>query len=78
MRFPVDEKANTCAEEAESKTLGAGLIDKSPEDETARRVDVKVLLMGILALSRESIEAVRRAGRGERAYGFGQSWSNLH
>lgn len=71
MRFPVDEKANTCADEAESKALGAGLMERSPEEETAKSVEVKVLLIGILALSKESMEALSRAGRGERAYGYG-------
>lgn len=52
-------------------------MEKSPEDETDKRVDVKVLLMGILALSKESIEAFRRAGRGDRACDLRQSCCNL-
>lgn len=67
MRFPVDEKAKTWAEEAGSKSFGEGLMEMSPEGWMARRVEVKVLVMGMLALRKASMAALRRDGRGERA-----------
>lgn len=69
IRFPVDEKANTWAEEAGSKSLGEGLMEMSPQGWMARRVEVKVLVMGMLALRKASMAALRRDGRGERACG---------
>jgi hypothetical protein len=36
----------------------------------ARRVEVNVLVKGILALMKARMEALRRDGRGERACGF--------
>jgi hypothetical protein len=65
--FPADEKANTWVEEAESKTLGAGLTEMEPEGEMQRMVEVNVLVRGIEALRKARMEAFRRAGRGERA-----------
>jgi hypothetical protein len=67
IRFPVEEKANTWAEEAGSKSLGEGLMEMEPEGWMARRVEVKVLVMGMLALRKASMAALRRDGRGERA-----------
>lgn len=65
--MPVDEKAKTWVEEAESMAFGAGLREMAPVDWTARRVEVKVLVRGMLALRKARMAALRRAGRGERA-----------
>lgn len=70
IKFPVDEKANTWVEEAERISLGAGLTEMAPEGWIARRVEMKVLVRGILALRKARIAALRRAGRGERACGL--------
>ena len=67
MRFPVEEKAKTWVEVAGSKSFGGGLREMAPEGWMARRVEVNVLVMGMLALRKASMAALRRAGRGERA-----------
>lgn len=47
--------------------MGVGLIERSPEGETAKRVEVSVVAKGILPLMKARREALRRAGRGDRA-----------
>ena len=67
IKFPVDEKANTWVDVAERMALGVGLTEMEPEGWRAMRVEVNVLVRGILALRKARMEALRRDGRGERA-----------
>jgi hypothetical protein len=70
IKFPAEEKAKTWVDVAERIALGEGFRVTEPEGEMARRVEVNVLVKGILALMKARMEALRRDGRGERACGF--------
>jgi hypothetical protein len=67
IKFPVEEKANTWVDVAERMALGEGFRETEPVGEMQRRVEVNVLVRGMLALRKARMEALRRDGRGERA-----------
>jgi hypothetical protein len=52
---------------AERMALGEGFRETEPVGEMQRRVEVNVLVRGMLALRKARMEALRRDGRGERA-----------
>jgi hypothetical protein len=68
IKFPVEEKAKTWVDVAERMALGEGFRDTEPMGEMARRVDVNVLVKGMLAFRKARMEALRRDERGERAW----------
>lgn len=66
----MEEKAKTWVDVAERMALGEGFRVIEPEGVMQRRVEVNVLVRGMLALRKARMEALRRDGRGERACGF--------